>query len=217
MPTTKISYLLLITFLLSSCITKAEAQELQVALIPIGEVELSHLQIAEEAVVRYYNADVHIPSETIVLDAALLAKKTYGDQQMVMTMINANATNAELASLEDAKYELIIGITDSTLTIGKTYTPGMTIRGLADADARVATLSTYKLSQESASRDEFIVKLSKVVKHEIGHVMSLEHCEANEYYLMRNGFHFAKTTIDFCPACEEKIDQRYLKHDIRDQ
>ncbi|WP_341296346.1 hypothetical protein [Catalinimonas locisalis] len=210
-------YPIFIPFLLSFFITKAEAQELQMALIPIGEVELSHLQIAEEAVIAYYNADVHIPSETIALDTALLTRKNYGDQQMSMMVINAHATNTELLSLGDAKYDLIIGITDSALTIGKQYRPGMTIRGLADSDASVATISTHKLKQESANRDEFTVNLSKVVKHEIAHVLDLEHCEVSETCLMRNGFHFAKTTIDFCPACEEKIDQRYLKHDVRDQ
>ncbi|MDF9797723.1 putative Zn-dependent protease [Catalinimonas alkaloidigena] len=128
-----------------------------------------------------------------------------------MMVINAHASNAELSALDEAKYDLIIGITDSALTIGKQYRPAMTIRGLADPDARVLSLSTYKLRQESVNSDEFTINLSKVVKHEIGHVLGLRHCEESENCLMRNGFHFAYTTIDFCPACEEKIDIRYLK------
>ncbi|MFP4096608.1 MAG: matrixin family metalloprotease [Cyclobacteriaceae bacterium] len=203
--------LILLMLTLCSSASKAHAQKLTIGFVSVGEVTDEHFQIAEDAILDFYQAKVKLSSYNIAYDTGMVARKTWGDEKIEMTQLDAKAVNAKLSELKNKKYDLIIGLTDSALTIGKRYTGKMIIRGLADRDKHVATVSTYKLKQESANEQEFRKNLTKVVRHEVAHVLGLSHCEDSEQCLMLNGFKFEDTIPEFCPVCLEKIDKRYLK------
>jgi predicted Zn-dependent protease len=191
--------------------TQAVAQKLQIGLVSVGEVNQKHIKTSEEAITDFYRAKVKTLSQKIAYDTGMLANETWGDQEIEMNQINAKTVNQKLALLKSDEFDVVIGLTDSALTIGKRYTGQMIIRGLAEPKEQVATISTYKLKRESADEKEFTENLTKVVRHEIGHLLGLGHCADSKRCLMLNGFNFEKTIPDFCPACLEKIDKKYLK------
>jgi len=202
--------MLIYTFCLSASIV--HAQKLTIGFVSVGEVHEEHFRIAEDAILVFYRAKVKLSSHNIAYDTGMVANKTWGDKEMEMMQLDAKAVNAKLSELKNKKYDMIIGLTDSALTIGRRYTGNMIIRGLADRDKHVATVSTYKLKQESANEQEFRKNLTKVVRHEIAHVLGLKHCEDSKQCLMLNGFKFEDTIPEFCPACLEKVDKGYLKN-----
>jgi archaemetzincin len=190
--------------------TPTHAQKLRVALIGLEDLDPLHLDITAEAISSFYEAEVRRLSVKLPVDTSLMAFKTWGDEKQLMQQFNALAINARIAESYADQYDFIIALTDSALTIGKKYTGWMIIRGLAQDELQAATISTYKIKRESADSETFVDNLSKLARHEVGHLLGLPHCEDSEACLMLNGFHFDKIIQKFCDACLGKIDKRYL-------
>ena len=208
----KTHYLLVLLSVFYLGITASPAQKLKIGLIPVGSVDKQHLKISKRALEDFYHARVSFISRAITYDTTLTAHKTWGDKLTRIEQLNAKAVNHQLAHLENHRFDIIIGITDTALTIGKKHTGTMNIRGLASLEDPVATVSTYKLKRESSDDDKFEMNLTKVVRHEVGHLLKLTHCNASENCLMRNGMRFEETTPEFCQVCLSRIDAKYLKH-----
>lgn len=193
---------------------EAVAQKLKIALVSVGEVNPDHSSIAEEAIMGFYQAKVKTPFVPLMIEESMLSTSEKENQPQSLLVLNALAVNRQLTQLKSNKFDLVLGLTDSALTIGeKLISESLLIRGLAGDTLEVATISTYKLKKESEDAEDFAVNLTKVVRHEIGHVLGLPHCSESEHCLMLHGYQFDNTIPDFCPLCLDKLDQRYLKKD----
>ncbi|MEM9675611.1 MAG: hypothetical protein AAF992_23675 [Bacteroidota bacterium] len=189
----------------------ADAQSLKVGLVPIGKVDEHHINIVKAGIENFYRAEVSCLLSTPMADSLL---STYSDPKRVssISVINAKAVNLALAVQIYRKYDMVVGLTDSALTIGKRLmSERILIRGLAADTLKTATISTFKLKHESVTEEIFIENLTKVARHEIAHVLGLRHCYSSDRCLMLNGMKFKNTIPEFCSACLEKIDNRLLR------
>ena len=147
---------------------------------------------------------------SIESNPGLISKAYKKDQKYNFTVINALTVNNHLNEFNKDNNEFVIGITDSALTIGEKFlSPNYLIRGLANDSLKIATISTYKIKNESESKIDFVSNLAKVVKHEFGHLLGMPHC-SSESCLMVNGYRFDMMTENYCKDCINKIDTRLL-------
>jgi archaemetzincin len=84
------------------------------------------------------------------------------------------------------------------------------IQGIAESDLKTATISTYKLKKEAKDAQTFAADLAKVARHEMGHILGLPHCNS-KHCLMLGAYQFKHASGNFCQACLEKIDKKYMK------
>ncbi len=76
-------------------------------------------------------------------------------------------------------------------------------------DKECCVVSTHRIKKDNPSQEKFRERLAKVVLHEIGHTLGLEHCAYNQFCLM-NDAKGSVRTIDkekklLCKQCLEKI------------
>lgn len=208
----KFFFIFLILFVAYTVFSEASAQRLKIAFVNIGEVQADHISIAEEAILDFYHAKVKAHFTSLEIKEEMLSRSWKEDKPQSLMVLNAQAVNLQLADVQSSKYDLVLGITDSALTIGEELiSEKMLIRGLAGDTLDVATISTYKLKNESEDAEDFAANLTKVVRHEIGHVLGLPHCSESEQCLMVFGYQFENMIPEFCSFCLDKLDQDYLK------
>jgi archaemetzincin len=109
-----------------------------------------------------------------------------------------------LAQLSYSKYGRIVALTNVDLCI-----PILTyVFGEAEVGGRVAVVSNFRLRHNedgtTARLDRYYERLAKVSLHEIGHTLSVYHCE-DPKCLMRYSpkvHHLDEVELCFCERCE---------------
>lgn len=105
------------------------------------------------------------------------------------------------------RYSRILGLTnkDISTTKGKYFDWG--IFGLGTLDGRSCIVSTFRLRRD-ASHKKLVVRLIKVVNHELGHTFGIDHCPNTEC-VMQDGKGTIKTvdreTGSFCTTCRNRL------------
>lgn len=82
------------------------------------------------------------------------------------------------------------------------------IRGFSSKiGGNYAIISTYKLKNEARDADHYELLLIKTIRHEIGHLLGLHHCE-NDTCLMKSGYDskiFQDTDYYLCKECRNML------------
>ncbi len=185
------------------------AQTINLSIVTLGDTDTQHLEIIKDSLQRFYNCKV-INSFSLEISPELTSKSSKEDQVYNFDVLNAAAVNRRLNEFNKDKGGLIIGITDHALTIGKRFlSPYYLIRGLANDSLGTATVSTFRIKNESENDKDFVANLAKVAKHEFGHLLGMWHC-GNDACLMVDGYNFNKMSKNYCKDCLNKIDPRHL-------
>jgi predicted Zn-dependent protease len=92
-------------------------------------------------------------------------------------------------------------------------------RGLAKGE-KIAVVSTLVISSETNTAEMFNDMLAKVLIHETGHLFGLNHCETDQRCVMvtslPNPKYFYEAEKSFCPACQEKVDNKNINKKYHD-
>lgn len=173
-----------------------QAQHYEVALVPVGKVDSTHVRLAQFALEDYYDVKVYV-QDAIEIRPEFITKFD--------TILNASAINEYLAEHFSSANRKVIGVTDWAITIGNMVS--MLIRGLAiDIGGSSAVASSYKVLLEAKAdpTSDFDTLFSKVARHEFGHTLDLEHCE-DDHCLMTFGHNFSEANSTLCLQCAMKV------------
>lgn len=173
-----------------------QAQHDEVALVPVGKVDSTHVRLAQSALKDYYDAKVYV-QDSVAIRPEFVTKFD--------TILNATVINDYLAEHFSNANRKVVGVTDWAITIGNMVP--MICRGFAsEVGSNSATASSYKVLLEAKADPtlDFDTLFSKVVRHEFGHTLGLEHCE-DEHCLMTFGHNFLEANSTLCPQCAGKV------------
>ncbi len=148
------------------------------ALVPFGEVPDADLDVVKRALQDYYRvrvtamAPLAVPGDVKLSFSTQSVRLQAGGSRVVADtgILQANGLLSLLAGYRQKGFDQVVGVTSRGIRAGR---EGWTIRGMAGDDCSV--VSTYLVRQQSTAA-EFAFRLTKVARHEFGHVLDLPHC-----------------------------------------
>jgi archaemetzincin len=102
------------------------------------------------------------------------------------------------------RFAKIVGLSARDISTTKGRTQDWGIFGLADLGGRACVVSTWRLGRGKVEESRFLERLHKVVRHEVGHTLGLDHCVAR-HCLMQDAGGAIETVDrqrnDLCDSC----------------
>lgn len=181
-----------------------------VAIQPLGEVDPLILIETKAGIERLYNLKAEVlPKVPLPSSAYYPARQRYRADRLL----------DYLDSLREPHYIKIVGLTtaDISTTKGEFYDWG--VFGLGTLGGTACVVSTFRLGRGKVSGTKRLERLVKVVNHELGHTLGLDHCP-NRGCLMEDAQGTIKT-VDresgrLCDSCRIKIS-KYVRQSTRPQ
>lgn len=112
-----------------------------------------------------------------------------------------------LEALTPADAQVVMALTDVDISTTKGQYEDWGILGLATVAGRQCVISRFRAKRGASGEMHTRMRLAKVVVHEVGHTLGLEHCP-NVGCLMEDGQGTVNTTdreYDLCPTCRAKV------------
>jgi archaemetzincin len=189
----------LFLILLACCFCPGWAgQPVSVAVVPLDYDQLKMVDFVVSAINSCYHAQVTVlPRQRLPVETFYKPRQRY----------RADKILDHLATSIDGKYQKVLGITgrDISTSRGDIYDWG--IFGLGSLGGRACVVSTFRL-RGKADKVLFKQRIAKVVNHELGHTLGLDHCP-NYGCLMEDAGGTIKTVDresgSFCEQCRIKL------------
>jgi archaemetzincin len=168
-----------------------------VALQPLGTMDSTTVSVSRQGIEDKFNVDVR------VLKTAGLPSSAYYEPR------RRYRAEKLLAFLDDlGSTGKVVGLTAKDISTTKGAIEDWGIFGLASICGRSCVISTFRLDRGSIKRALFNQRLVKVVNHELGHTLGLDHCPTAGC-LMEDAGGTIKTVDredgSFCPDCRDKL------------
>jgi archaemetzincin len=176
---------------------------LLVAFQPLGEVDSAVIACAVSGIAEAY--DSSIIARAIVLPRAGLPSSAYyrpGGRYRAEKLLDY------LNDSTDTRFDRVVGLTMQDISTTKGEYDDWGIFGLGSLAGRACVISTHRLGRGKVSEDRFRERFVKVVNHEIGHTLGLDHCPTPGC-LMEDAEGTIKTVDqesgEPCEACRRKM------------
>lgn len=172
-----------------------------VALQPLGKVDSRVIQSVEAGIKGLYQVEVSVLEKIDLPSAAYYRPRARYRAEKLLDHLN---------SLETGDYFRIVGITEKDISTTKGSYEDWGILGLGEMGGNACVISTFRLGRGKVSDKQFYERLVKVVNHELGHTLGLEHCGVRSC-LMEDAKGTVRTvdgeTGGFCPSCRKKLQE----------
>lgn len=191
--------LLLVFFIFSPHLSNTLFSKLNVALQPFDLFDKETVRCVIKGLEDMYDCRVDVLG---VID--LPAKTYYKSRQRY----RAPRILQFLRNTKSRSYDKVVGLTrrDISCTKGKYFDWG--IFGYAYLGGDAGIVSTFRLKKPDTAQTLFLERLVKVVNHEFGHMLGLDHCTSKKC-LMADAVGTIKTVDEgknrLCAYCTRKI------------
>ena len=187
--------LLLFCYLLIAAFSFAQPKIVYIQ--PLGNAELSNINLVKTAVENFYHYKCVVKPPVNFTDDILADSKTRYEANRILSKYNSGdnvliLTEKDIAVVNPERHAKEWGI------FGLGYQPGTT-----------CVVSTFRLKR-NASKELFRERLTKVCLHEIGHNLGLKHCTSSDKRcLMRDAKGTIKEVDDenvfLCGQCRKRL------------
>ncbi len=173
----------------------------RIALMPYGKFDTVQLNMAKKAIEDFYGYDVKIlEHRRLPRTAYYKAKRQYQTEQIL----------AYQKEMRTSEFDKVIGFTSKDIISNeKDEGSSYPVVGKSDRHGPASVISTYRIKRYANSDAQFIRRFKKVVIHEVGHTLGLNHCTKEDYCLMRNyggnGRILDRLEKKLCENCSVKI------------
>lgn len=197
--------LLLLAILLLAASERHLHARMTLAIQPIGPINNTLLDQVAESLRSTYDFDIFLLDPVpLPAEAFYPPRKRYRAEKIL----------DYIERVESPRFQKVLAVTAVDISTTKGAYPDWGIFGLAYLSARPCVVSTFRLKR-NASTQQMLVRLLKVVRHEVGHTLGLPHCP-NRGCVMEdaNGSIASVDSGDgtFCKACASAAGPYLLKN-----
>ena len=151
-----------------------------------------------------YLRNMELGSLVMEFPEAVYMKSSQLDDHYTDKMINTIVDKAKGSCLLGKNTQMLI-ITDFPI-----HCYGQAV------EYNVAIVSSYKFERDYSVQDNFITRLSKVIKHELGHLAGLPHCRNPQCVMHSAGLKGIDTKgINLCAACKKILTHLRINQTIK--
>lgn len=170
-----------------------------IAIQPFGDFDTTLVSFAAKEIRDFYQIEVKtLKSQTIPDMAWYSPRSRYRADSLLIWLEKEKSPNVNY----------ILGLTNKDISCTKEQYADWGIFGLGYMPGPSCVVSTFRLKKNNATDDLFMERFAKVLLHEIGHNLGLDHCST--VACMMGDANGTINTVDqeekqLCPSCKLKI------------
>lgn len=198
-----IFWITLISIFIAACdggVAMYDTGAQRIALIPYGKFDTTLLSEAKKAIEEFYGFDV------VYLESRRLPQAAYDKRGRRYQTEQILHYQSELITEE---FDKVMGFTTKEITSHAKDNKSYPIVAKSDRKGPGSIISTYRIKRYTNSKKEFKGRFRKIVVHELGHTLGLNHCTDEEFCLMSDymgsGRRLDKMNDKLCEECSKKI------------
>jgi len=176
-------------------------KDINVAILPMDCPAKELCEILTKQIVLFYGFKAEILAETSLPECAYYKAR---NRYRADTLLNY------LLRIRPEKYDYIIGITEKDISCTSEPYEDWGVFGLGFMPGKSCMISTFRLKKNMKSEEHFQERVIKVVLHELGHNIGLDHCPAKNC-MMQDAEGTIRSVdeekIEVCSSCKAKIQK----------
>lgn len=151
-----------------------------------------------------------ITSQVIIVKPMSLPQSAYNKSKRAY---RADSLLNYLSAKITKKNTIVIGLTTKDLNATRGNISDCAIMGLARTSGNTAVVSSYRLTRRSSDSKKYKDQLLKLVIHEFGHTLGLQHCYEDSACYMGDALSGASLDKfqDFCSECKPYFQEQLSK------
>lgn len=175
-------------------------KKIQIGIIPFSGVDVSYSKLLKSEIELFYNCEVIILPEQKLPDFAYYKPRNRYKADSLLKYLKIKLP-------KECNY--ILGITGKDISTKDETHEDWGVFGLGFIGGSSCVVSDFRLKKSARDKNHLQERLIKVVLHELGHTLGLQHCTADKKCLMEDAGGTIKSVDQeekyLCESCKKKL------------